>query len=177
VAILKTGIIIAIALCIGACVTSFVHGAETNAPTPQAAAELTRDTLWSAYRLSQDAGAEVRMELPNAMLLAIGWSTSFGPGQHIGERPEPWWRRGKVWAGSGLVAGGIGLTAAAMNAGLIGEPHYGKGTEAEQQRDKDAARADGNTTSVSVNQEGEGEKNSRITVYIANIFRGEDPEK
>ncbi|MFH1497036.1 MAG: hypothetical protein ABII82_04340 [Verrucomicrobiota bacterium] len=73
-----------------------------------------------------------------------------------------------------FVAGGV---AVAANNGLLGEPHYGKGSEAEQsRRDTGSAQGDGNTVSVSVDQSGEGEKRSEINIFIGNFFNEKEKE-
>jgi hypothetical protein len=82
-------------------------------------------------------------------------------------------RHGPKYAAGVAASGLVALSAAALNNGWLGEPHYGAGT-AEQQRDDAAgARADGNTSNNTVTQEsGEGgENNSTIIVYIGNIFK------
>jgi len=121
---------------VAAVMVAGVACAATNAPpdmrrvaridTPEEAAD--------AFRLAQKTGGEFRAEMPSGQLFVIAWATSLGPGQNMGERPVPWYKRGKV---VGSVAGGTalvgtGVAVAANNTDWFGRPHYGKGTEAEQ---------------------------------------------
>jgi hypothetical protein len=146
--------------------------AAPDSPSPRAIlAALDKESLWDAFLLFEK-GATIEIPVEGSRIIYMGIELGRGS-PAMGGRSEA--RLGHFQRNKGRYFGGItlaglagtGLAVAGNNGWLGNDPHYGRGTAAQQEAQRSGTATTGDT-SVSVNQSGEGEKRSEVNIYIGN---------